>query len=523
MSTTNGDGDGPFRVDGYIRVSDSSGRQGPGYHTKEEQREQIERYCERKGWDLVKVWTEEDVSGKRIKRKGAMPTIIERCIRREISGVVVLRINRFGRNQMEGLNAIHDMWEAGARLVGAEDGFDTSDINVRRYVVPTMLGLAETKIDEGRANAKATARNCFARGVFQGRTPFGYTRNGTYVDGELVARADAALDGRALVPDPVTGPIVTQLFEDRAKGATLHALRTWLNAEGVTTTQGATWTSNGVKLMIARDVYLGTIHSRGKTKEKAHKALTDPATFRRAQRSGQAPLRNPERSSLLSGLARCAGCSYALARNHLVGENLDLYTCRRMRTNGDCPDPLSSVGLDRLNRYVVEEFWEFMDQTFERAGEESRLPEIRGRLDLARAERLHWVRDKRPAMVGGQEVYDEGLIVRAADVEAIEREYEDELRRLDQPAITGDVRQLRQDWEEGRIPLEEQRRLLGLAITAVMVRRPANGHHWHHSHGLSDRVYIAFRPERLDLPRMGRGVKVSRPLTFRFPGDAEPA
>ena len=75
-------------------------------------------------------------------------------------------------------------------------------------------------------------------------------------------------------------------------------------------------------------------------------------------------------------------------------------------------------------------------------------------------------------MVGGADVYDDGLSARTMDVAAIEREYEVELRRLDRPMIAQDARDLRADWDS--LDREEMRRLLSLAITAVMVRPGAN-------------------------------------------------
>ena len=78
------------------------------------------------------MWVEEDVSGKSMKRKGHISKIIRRVVDDKIDGVVVLRVNRFGRNQIEGLNAVAEISAAGGRLVGAEDGFDTSDRNIRR-------------------------------------------------------------------------------------------------------------------------------------------------------------------------------------------------------------------------------------------------------------------------------------------------------------------------------------------------------------------------------------------------------
>ena len=137
-----------------------------------------------------------------------------------------------------------------------------------------MLGLAESKIDESRANMESTGRNCFKRGVSIYRTPFGYRRNGTFVDQQLVGRVDPALDGKALVPDPITGPIVRDLFRRRANGEWLASLRAWLNRKGITPPSAAAsaWETTAVRRMLSREVYLGVVRWHGERKE-AHKAL----------------------------------------------------------------------------------------------------------------------------------------------------------------------------------------------------------------------------------------------------------
>ena len=63
--------------------------------------------------------------------------------------------------------------------------------------------------------------------------------------------------------------------------------------------------------------------------------------------------------ALLSGVLRCAGCSYILKPDTMKGRDsskLRLYRCRGERAGGKCPAPASVLG-NVIEPFVIEEFF----------------------------------------------------------------------------------------------------------------------------------------------------------------------
>jgi site-specific DNA recombinase len=68
---------------------------------------------------------DENVSGGRAVADRDLEKLIERAEAGLSDGVIVYRTNRFGRDHVENLVAVKRLKEAGARLVGTNDGVDS--------------------------------------------------------------------------------------------------------------------------------------------------------------------------------------------------------------------------------------------------------------------------------------------------------------------------------------------------------------------------------------------------------------
>ena len=207
-----------------------------------------------------------------------------------------------------------------------------------------LLGFAEEELDARRSDWRAAQRKAAERGVFPSRTPIGYLR------------AEANGEGRGrLVPDPETAPLVRELFQARAAGASLGSCATRL-MEAV---PGRGWSLATVTHLFANPVYLGKIvHGEDIYVEGAHEPLVDERIWTLAQRSGT---RNPRTGSIagkgvLLGLVRCAGCGHRLTMfaSGPPGKRIANYTCRRRRASGVCPAP-ASAQVARLDALVEPE------------------------------------------------------------------------------------------------------------------------------------------------------------------------
>jgi len=162
-------------VDGYVRVSQVAGRSGERFISPAVQRDQIEGWAQMRGALVGEVFEELDQSGGRADRPLLMRAI-ERIEAGVTHGLVVAKLDRFGRSLTDGLAAIGRIQAAGGVFVSVQDGLDlTTDTG--RLVLRVMLTLAEFELDRVRSNWMTASLRAIERGVYcSPRVPAGYRR-----------------------------------------------------------------------------------------------------------------------------------------------------------------------------------------------------------------------------------------------------------------------------------------------------------------------------------------------------------
>ena len=189
-------------LDGYIRVSQVAGRGGESFISPAMQREQIERWADANRVFLGVIFEELDESGARQDRP-LLLRAIERVESGKSRGIVVAKLDRFGRSLMDGLAAIERIHRASGAFVSVQDGLDLRT-ETGRLVLRIMLSMAEWELDRVRSSWDQAKARAIARGVHIGRTPpFGYRRDSR---------------GR-LRCDPKTGDVARELFRAPQQGS----------------------------------------------------------------------------------------------------------------------------------------------------------------------------------------------------------------------------------------------------------------------------------------------------------------
>jgi site-specific DNA recombinase len=259
-------------------------------------------------------------------------------------GLIVAKLDRFSRSSRGALNALAEIEAAGGVLISVQEQIDSTTA-AGRFVRSIFLATAEwerERIGESWLSAKASA---VARGIHISRhVPPGYAKG----------------DDRKLSPDPVYGPIVAEAFAMAAHGERYNRIAAYLtekrlpiggNGESV-------WESNRIKRLLENRVYLGEARNgHGDVNTGAHPPLVDALTWNLAQREPSGPtLSNPKSGTeLLSGICRCASCSYAMRSQSARRSVVAAYRCRTNSPNGRCPHP-STISLERLEGYVLDQF-----------------------------------------------------------------------------------------------------------------------------------------------------------------------
>ncbi len=132
-------------IDGYVRVSQVGGRGGQSFISPVVQREQIEAWAVANGSLIAQVFEELDESGARADRP-LLAAAIERVEHGETQGIVVAKLDRFGRSLVDGLSKIDRIAAAGGIFVSVQDGLDLST-PTGKLVLRIMFSMAEWELD----------------------------------------------------------------------------------------------------------------------------------------------------------------------------------------------------------------------------------------------------------------------------------------------------------------------------------------------------------------------------------------
>src|SRR5262245_23979100 len=112
-------------LDAYVRVSQVRGRTGGSFLSPAVQRERTDAWAVAHGHRIARVHEELDVSGGTIDRP-KLNALMARIEAGETGGVVVFKLDRFGRTLIDSLSLIERIKQAGGTFASVSDGFDLS-------------------------------------------------------------------------------------------------------------------------------------------------------------------------------------------------------------------------------------------------------------------------------------------------------------------------------------------------------------------------------------------------------------
>ena len=204
-----------------------------------------------------------------------------------------------------------------------------------------------------------------------------------------------------------------------------------------------TWNLRALRDIVRSDVYLG-IASHGEfRKEDAHESLIDLGTWRRAQRNGVQTVSRSATPGLLTGLLRCAGCRYALtARTHRLKDDRVVhdYRCRcQSELAGSCPEPASASGAEGVHEWVVERFFERIEDVQVAAVSDDRVGDLQDARDRARDALNAYASDARIQATIGMDAYVTALQTRQEALETAQTALDAEQDSIDALSTTADA------------------------------------------------------------------------------------
>lgn len=157
---------------GYIRISPRP----KGYHgvSMDVQAKAIKDYCKYKGIELAAIYGDKYISGKNIKDRPGVNTVLEMADKRVIDCVITYKLDRFMRNTIETLDTCAFLEDRGVKFVSLNEEINTSTAT-GRFFLTVLAGLGQMEREQTSERTKAALAFKRASGVrISRRAPYGF-------------------------------------------------------------------------------------------------------------------------------------------------------------------------------------------------------------------------------------------------------------------------------------------------------------------------------------------------------------
>ncbi|WGH21121.1 serine integrase [Arthrobacter phage Cassia] len=346
-----------MRILGYVRLSRASREESTSVVR---QREIIAKTCAARDFELVDIIEDVDVSATktRLERPG-LSEIRARIKAGEADAVMVWRLDRIARSVVD----FGVLLDEGLDIISATEPLDTAS-PMGRAMAEVLQVFARLEAKTIGVRISASQEHLRRVGRFPGGViPYGY---------RAVPHPDGV--GRALEPDPDEAPVVRRMADEVLGGASVYAVTTGLNRDGIRPRRASEWTPTSVQRILRSNAVLGRVKVRGELlrddatglplqvwepilrveEVERLRALTDwTPTPGRSEATAEG--RRTKATRLLSGLIFCPGCGYPLTAKSRRSTGAPLYVCEARARGRVCPGGVA-IECDRVEEEVSRQF-----------------------------------------------------------------------------------------------------------------------------------------------------------------------
>ncbi len=281
---------------GYIRVSTEDQTQG---YSLDAQRAEIERFCERNGYSLDRLYADDGVSAHsdRIENRPQLRALLDDAELKRFDVVIVHTVDRWARNTGVQSQALQRLGTAGVGFVSVTENVDFSTPG-GRLLLTVIGGVSEFFSDQLGVHVAKGQHQRAREGLNVGPVPFGYT---------------VLEPGGVASIEPTEADAVRTAFAMSAARRPNGEIARWINSQGLNTRSGRMFTPHSVRDLLRCRFYVGVVTYRGEEFPGKHEALVTSELFERVQvprrvRRGQGRRSVGMPRGLLSGRLLCVRC-----------------------------------------------------------------------------------------------------------------------------------------------------------------------------------------------------------------------
>lgn len=246
------------KIIGYCRVS-TENQKDEG--TIDIQRHALKEYADANGYDLVKVFEDEGVSGGLEDRAGLAElfNFLEDEASKDTEAVLIFKLDRLARDLIIQENLIKDFEKRGIRLISTKETDLDSKEPTRVFIRQVLGGVSqyEKGLIAMRLTAGRKSKIKFKNKYAGGGVALGYET----IDRDLVINEKQA-------------ETIRQIFKMKRYGKKgLREIARTLNEQGVATARGGEWHAGTIKYILANPLYKGNMIYSGIEAKRADLAL----------------------------------------------------------------------------------------------------------------------------------------------------------------------------------------------------------------------------------------------------------
>ena len=317
----------------YARYSSHSQKE----ESIEQQIEECTKYAETNGFEIVEIYSDKAITGKR-ETRAAYQRMLRDAEKRKFTAIIAYKSNRVARNMLNALQLEDRMAAYGVTILYAREEF--GDNPTGRFALRMMMNVnqfySENMAEDITRGMRDNAKSCK---VNNGILPLGYCK------GE---------DGKYAIVPP-EAEIVVEIFTKFLADVPLIDIANELNARGVTTKTKGRWNKNSFSKMLSNERYIGVyiwsdVRIENGIPKIIEKEMFDAVQVKLGNKKNPRGRHREAGDYMLTGKLFCGKCGSVMtgmSGTSGTGAKHYYYACQRSRADGTC-------GKKAVRREVVE-------------------------------------------------------------------------------------------------------------------------------------------------------------------------
>ena len=318
----------------------------------------LRAYAEKNGHQVVKEYVDEAETGRTTRRPVFQQMVRDARVSsgKAFEGILVWKLSRFARNREDSIAYKALLRKHNVKVVSITEPFEETPTG--RLLEAIVESLDEFYSANLGQEIHRGMRESASRGFYvSSRAPYGYRR---------VKVRDGKKDRAKLEVDNRTAGVVRRMFSLFLEAQGLKPVVKALNAEGISSPTGTSWSKTVVHKVLVNEAYTGTlVWGKGGEDEPvrvegAWEGLVDKKTFSSVQsilHSRGFKKVHPRRTAstfMLSGLVKCNSCGKALVGQDAKSGKFSYYVCGTLMRQGAGACDAAYLPREKFEAMVVE-------------------------------------------------------------------------------------------------------------------------------------------------------------------------